>query len=83
MGNGKAEGVAEMKKLLGGKRTDLAKKINLGRMTHLKKFMFVILGSYRLLTTKQPELPAPLIDLFNKEKHHEWRKGNGITFEAA
>lgn len=82
-GNGKAEGVAEMKNLLGGKRTDLAKKINLGRMPHLKNFMLVILGCYRLLTTKQPELPAPLIDLFNKEKHQERRKGYGSSFEAA
>lgn len=46
-------------------------------------FMLVILRCYRFFTAKQTELPAPPIDLFNKEKHQERRKGNGSSFEAA
>lgn len=51
-GNGKAEGVAEMKNLLGGKRTDLAKKINLGRMPHLIKFYARYIGMLQAFNYK-------------------------------
>jgi len=41
-----------MKNLLGGKRTDLAKKINLGRMPHLKKFYARYIGMLQAFNYK-------------------------------
>lgn len=75
---------AVMKNLFSGKGANLAKKDQpLQGAAPEYFFMLVILRCYRFFTAKQTELPAPPIDLFNKEKHQERRKGNGSSFEAA
>jgi hypothetical protein len=75
-GNGKAEGVAEMKKLLGGKGANLAKMTNIGLpvppgMNSLNAsgqlgsnfFLVICWAVRRFFWVKIQIAPAPLIDI--------------------
>jgi hypothetical protein len=82
-GNGKAEGVAEMKKLLGGKGANLEKTTGIYRGQHKLYFFVRIIERLGMLFVKKTKYTCPLYRYLNREKLHEWRKGNGSTFEAA